>query len=296
MLILPALASLGASLGWATGIVLAQTPARKLGAFEFTRIQLIACAALLSLICSLFGYWPSIQWGHWPAYLTSITLGIAVGNLTMIECLRRAGPRLTELLLALKAPLVALMAFVWLQETPAVAEAIGGAITLAGIALAIFFDRPKDSPSEARSGSLAAILLLGFTATACQGLGFLIMKPAMQAGTEPLAASAIRLLGAAFLISLVALWPAKALQGKCAVTPQLLGRTVLPGVIGYGLSSSLLLYAFANFDAGVAAVLGSLSPVLVLPILYLKEGSIPRPPALLGAILAVSGTAVIAFA
>ena len=47
MLILPIFAAVIASFGWATGIVLAQSPAQKLGAFEFTRIQLIACSAIL---------------------------------------------------------------------------------------------------------------------------------------------------------------------------------------------------------------------------------------------------------
>ena len=119
------------------------------------------------------------------------------------------------------------------------------------------------------------------------------MKPAMLAGTEPLAASAIRLLGAAFLISLIALWPSKIFASHCKLTPQLLGRTILPGFIGYGISSSLLLYAFANFDAGIATVLGFLSPVIILPILWFKEGIPPRPQAVLGAALAVIGTAVI---
>ena len=42
------------------------------------------------------------------------------------------------------------------------------------------------------------VIFLGITATAFQGFGFLVMEPAMLAGTEPLAASAIRLLSAAF--------------------------------------------------------------------------------------------------
>lgn len=294
MLVLPVLASVGASLGWASGIVLAQSPASRLGAFEFTRIQLIACAALMALICTGFGYWPSIQWAYWPAFAASITVGIVMGNLAMIACLRRAGPRVTELLLSLKAPLVGAMAYLWLGEQPSTWDVLGGVITLCGIALAVLFNHAPDGQDTADKPALLPILALGVGATACQGFGFLVMKPAMLAGTEPLAASAIRLLGAAFLISLVALWPAQIFRSHSALTPVLLGRTVLPGFIGYGISSSLLLYAFANFDAGVAAVLGSLSPVLVLPILYLTEGSIPRAPALAGAALAVCGTAVIA--
>jgi drug/metabolite transporter (DMT)-like permease len=293
MFLLPGLAAIGASFGWATGIVLAQRPARLLGAFEFTRIQLIACSAILAVICAFMGYWPSVAWDHWPAFAVSSCFGIILGNLAMIECLRRGGPRRTELLLSLKAPIVGVMAFVWLNEIPTATDILGAVITLSGVTLAVFFGDNEASESDATSGSLAMIVGLGVLATAFQGFGFLVMKPAMQAGTEPLAASAIRLLGAAFLISLIGLWPAKVFKSQSALTPRLLGQTILPGFIGYGISSSLLLYAFANFDAGIAAVLGSLSPILILLILCLKEGLMPRPAALIGALLAVLGTSVI---
>lgn len=253
MLLLPVLASIGASLGWASGIVLAQDPARRLGAFEFTRIQLIACAAIMAVTCSAFGLWPNVQWSYWPEFAASIIIGIVIGNLAMIACLRRTGPRLTELILSLKAPLVGIMAFTWLGEVPTALDLIGALIVLFGIVIAVFFETGPhaESASDTDKTGLRALftaLFLGLTATACQGFGFLVMKPAMLAGTEPLAASAIRLAGASFLVSLVALWPAAPLRGHSDLTPTLLGQTILPGLIGYGISSSLLLYAFANFD------------------------------------------------
>lgn len=293
MLILPTLAAVGASFGWASGIVLAQRPARQLGAFEFTRIQLVACSAILAVVVSALGQWPSVRWEFWPAFMASICIGIVLGNLAMIACLRRGGPRRTELLLALKAPLVGVMAYLWLGETPNCSDLTGAAIALGGVALAVVFGSDERSESDATTGRLAIVVLLGFAATAFQGFGFLVMKPAMLAGTEPLAASAIRLLGAAFVISLVALWPIDLFRPQTVVTPYLLGRTILPGFIGYGISSTLLLYAFATLDAGIAAVLGSLSPVLVLPILWAKERIVPRPQAVLGAVMTVVGTTVI---
>ena len=293
MILLPILAALGASAGWATGVVLAHGPARQLGAFEFTRIQLIACSAILAGLCSGLGYWSTVAWAYWPVFGMSICIGIVLGNLAMIECLRRGGPRRTELLLSLKAPLVAGMALIWLGETPSAADLLGAGVTLCGVGLAVGFGGKERAATEAIDGTLWTVVVLGLAATACQGFGFLEMKPAMLAGTEPLAASAIRLLGAAFVISIVALWPRRRHAAHPDMTPALLGRTILPGFIGYGVSSTLLLYAFANFDAGVAAVLGSLSPVLVLPILWLKNGTRPHPTAIIGAGFAVVGTAII---
>lgn len=292
MFVLPAFAALAASFGWAVGIVLAQSPARAVGAFEFTRVQLIACSAILSVACAVFGYWSTVVWDQWLAFAASIGLGILLGNLAMIECLRRGGPRRTELLLALKAPLVAVMAYVWMGETVSLAGMIGGAIILCGIMLAICFSGPSTDDGDAVDGSLAVVIALGIVAAASQGAGYLLVKPAMVAGTEPLAVSAVRLAGAAFLISLIGLWPFAAFRSGAEMTPYLLFRIVLPGFIGYGISSSLLLYAFANFNAGIAAILGSLSPVLVLPMITLKTGVLPHGLAWTGAVLAIAGTAL----
>lgn len=293
MFIIPALAAIGASFGWATGIVLAQRPAHLLGTFEFTRIQLIACSAILVSICTLLGYWPSVNWGYWVSFASSILFGIILGNLAMIECLRRIGPRRTELLLSFKAPTVAGMAYFWFGETPSLMDMAGASVVLAGIAIAIFFGNNESPDSDKITGNLWIAIALGFAATAFQGFGFLVIKPAMLAGTEPLAASAIRLLGAATVISVIGLWPAAIFRPHSELTPQLLGQTILPGVIGYGVSSTLLLYAFANFDTAIAAVLGSLSPVLVLPILWLKHGQMPQIQAVIGAVLAIAGVSVI---
>ncbi|MGI3185612.1 DMT family transporter [Nioella aestuarii] len=293
MILFPALAALIASLGWATGAVLAQPPARALGTFEFTRIQLLACSAIVAAGCTGLGLWGSVAWGHWPAFAASIVIGILLGNLAMIECLRLGGPRRMELLLSLKAPVVGLLAFAWLGEVPNTPDLIGAALALCGVALAILYGSNARSASDQTHGRMAMIVLLGLLATGFQGVGFLIVKPAMLDGTPPLAITAIRLLGAAFLISLVALWPSPAFRSHRPLTPTLLARTVLPGFIGYVVSSSLLLYAMSVMDAGIASVLGSLSPVLVLPIIWIKEGVAPRSPALLGAGLAVAGSAMI---
>lgn len=292
MPVLPVLAAVGASTGWATGIVLAQQPARLLGAFEFTRVQLVACSAIMSLACAVLGYWETVDWSHWPAFAVSIVVGIVLGNLAMAECLRRGGPRRTELLLSLKAPMVAITAFLWLGEVPSGTDLLGAAIAMSGVVLAIFYG-DNGTDADTLNGSLGRVICLGFAAASCQGIGFLVFKPAMAAGTEPLAATAIRLTGAALVISLIALWPAKALRAKVDLTPSLLGRTILPGFIGYGVSSSLLLYAFAHYDTGIAAVLGSLSPVIVLPILWLKDRALPRVQAALGAGFAVLGSAIV---
>lgn len=292
----PALAAIGASAGWATGAALAQWPARQLGAFEFTRVQLLSCGAILCVLSALFDLWPSVDWSHWPNFVLSSSVGIILGNLAMIELLRQAGPRLTELLLCLKAPIVAVLAFVWFGELLQTTQLFGGALVIAGVILAIRPGKGHSGQETRGRNSLVWIAVLGISAAAFQGFGFLAVKPALEAGAEPLAIGAIRLSMAAVMISLVALWPAALFRPISIATPYLLMRTVIPGVIGYGLSTSLLLYAYAHMEAGVAMVLGSLSPLLIIPVLWIRDKQLPRASGVIGAGLAVCGIALIALA
>lgn len=292
----PALAAIGASAGWATGAALAQWPARQLGAFEFTRIQLLTCGALLCILSAMFDLWTSIDWSHWPDFVLSSSVGIILGNLAMIELLRQAGPRLTELLLCLKAPIVAVLAYVWFGEVLNLAQILGGALVIGGVILAIGQRHGQDGPALQGLRGSVWIACLGIAAAAFQGFGFLAVKPALEAGAEPLAIGAIRLSMAAAIISLVALWPAALFRPLCGNTPYLLLRTVLPGAIGYGLSTSLLLYAYAHMEAGLAMVLGSLSPLLIIPVLWFRDGQLPKANGVIGAGLAVCGIAMIALA
>lgn len=298
LVVFPSLAALTASVSWATGIVLAQMPAKALGAFAFTRIQLVACSLLVTVLSSVLGLWQSIDWGYWPAFAISSAVGVVLGNLAMIECLRLGGPRLTELLLCLKAPIVAFLAYVWMGEVLGPGDLLGGAFVIAGLLIAIQFGSEDRHRHEGLGRQLIPVLMLGGMAAGFQGLGFVALKPALENGAEPVAIAAIRLSGAAVLVVLMGALPTSVgsrqnQQSHRGVSPYLLFRTIVPGVIGYVIASSLLLYAFANMEAAIATILGSLSPLFVLPILWLVEGKKPNSQSVLGAALAVTGGAVI---
>jgi drug/metabolite transporter (DMT)-like permease len=56
---------------------------------------------------------------------------------------------------------------------------------------------------------------------------------------------------------------------------------------------SLLLWAFARGDIGVASILSSTTPVLILPWLWYQTKERPAAGAWIGALVAVLGTAAI---
>lgn len=293
MAILALSAALGASFTWAAAGLVSHVPAMRLGSFEFTRVQLVSSSAILIALATAAGGWATVNWGHWPGYAGSVLFGVLLSNLAMAACLRRGGPRRTQLLMAMNAPISAVFGYWLLGETLTTSALSGAGLALAGLCLAILYGRTDGKEMEPVEGTLAGVIFLGLLAAASHAAGLIALKPVLLSGTDPLAVSALRTGGGAFAISLIALWPARSFEPLQKPDARLVAWTILPGVMGYVVAVSLLLYALANFNTGVAAVLGSLSPVLILPMIWFTTGAIPRPQAWAGALLVVAGVGMI---
>jgi drug/metabolite transporter (DMT)-like permease len=286
-------AALGASLCWAVGSLIAHRPATQLGAFEFTRTQLISSFALLIAIVTALNGWQSVSWVHWPSFVAASLIGVVFTNLAMIACLRRGGPRRMQLLVSMSAPFAALLGLLFLGESMSPRKFIGVGLAFSGLLLAILFGRRDQHRVEAVQGSLAVVIALGLFAAICNAVGLIALKPALLAGTDPLAATALRTGGGALVLSVVALWPAEAFEAPAKRTPSVVFRAILPGFIGYIAAVSLQLYALRSYDAGIVAVLSSMAPVVMLPMIWTRRGAPPPLSAWLGAILAVLGAGII---
>jgi drug/metabolite transporter (DMT)-like permease len=292
MSIFAMLAALGASLSWATGTMIAYTPAKHLGAFEFTRTQLVSSALLLVLIATMIGAWPSVTWQNWPAFVVSITIGVIASNLAMAACLRRGGPRRTQLLETTSAPIAAGLGWIILGESVSIQMFLGSAVALGGIALAISHGSGQKTAAEAIHGSFITVLFLGILSAAAQAIGLIAMKPVLLAGTDPVAASALRTGGAALIITVIAIWPARAFSPNVERTGGIVLRAIFPGILGYVVAVSLLLYALRHGSIGVAAVLGSTAPVMMLPMIWFANKQRPPLSAWAGAVLVVAGIGI----
>jgi len=286
-------AALCASLCWAVGSVTAHRPATQLGAFEFTRTQLISSFALLIVIVTALDRWPTVTWGYWPSFVAASLIGVVFTNLAMNACLRRGGPQRMQLLLSMNAPFAAILGFLLLGESMSPRKLIGVGLAFSGLLLAIMFGRRSQHRIEAVQGSLAVVIALGLLAAICNAVGLIALKPALLAGTDPLAATALRTGGGALVISVVALWPAEAFETPTKRTPGVVLRAILPGFLGYIAAVSLQLYALRSYDAGIVAVLSSMAPVVTLPMIWIVSGAPPPLSAWLGAVLAVLGAGVI---
>ena len=289
------LMALGAAACWAAGSIFSVSPSHHLGAFAFTRWRMFMVALMLWAVTLLAGSWRSLPVNAWGLLAVSGLIGIFVGDTALFAAMNRLGPRRSGVLFATHAVFSAALGFWLLGERMSAQAAWGGVLTLAGVMMAILLGREKEDEHawEADRGSIGAGVALGLLAALCQALGSLIVKPAMGADVDPIAASGVRVSVAccAHFCLLLAGFPAA--RAQQAATLRVLAQTALSGFIAMGVGMTLILLALKDGDVGMVAILSSVSPVLLLPLLWLRLGRSPAIAAWLGATLTVVGTALI---
>lgn len=78
-----------------------------------------------------------------------------------------------------------------------------------------------------------------------------------------------------------------------AVSRGVVITTLATAVIGLLLGMTLFLYALQGTETGIIATLSATSPVIILPLLWLRTGQRPTATSWAGALLAVAGLALI---
>jgi drug/metabolite transporter (DMT)-like permease len=75
------------------------------------------------------------------------------------------------------------------------------------------------------------------------------------------------------------------------VTRGVLMLTATTAIIGLLIGMTLFLYALQGSQTGIIATLSATSPVMILPLLWLRTGQRPTLISFVGAVLAVIGLA-----
>jgi len=266
-----------------------------LGAFAFVRWRMFAVLLALWPVAWLLSDFSRASVTAIAVMALSGVIGISLGDSALFGAMNRLGPRRTGVLFATHALFSAGLGFVLLGERLGLQAYAGAVVTVVGVMVAVAWGRRSseihawEPQGNSRSGVGLALLAAG-----CQALGALIAKPVLtgEAAMDPVLALALRV-SAAWL----ALWLGWALRPSASAAQHpinwtVFGQTALSGWVGMGVGMGLLLWALSLGDVGAVGVLSSISPVMVLPLLWWKFKRIPAWGAWLGAALAVSGTAL----
>ncbi|MBL6932687.1 MAG: DMT family transporter [Rhodospirillales bacterium] len=289
------LAAFGAAVTWAIGSTISVEPARQLGAVAFNRIRMIVVFFMLAAVTSTYGGWQTIRMEDVGLLALSGFIGIFIGDTALFSGLSRLGPRRNSILFATNAPISAVLGYFFLAEVLNSGSIIGCTLVLAGVILSIIFGKRRGQIHkwEDIHGSLVVGIGIGLLAGFCQAVGALFAKPALEAGADPVAVSAIRVGVAAFCLLLTVLAPGQRTRARVKITLPLFGRIALSGFIGMGIGMSLLLFALARESTGIVMTLSSMTPIMILPILWFMTRERPALGAAIGAALAVAGTGLI---
>lgn len=288
-------AALAAAACWALGGLFSVAAVKHLGAIAFLRLRMTIVVATLCIYLLLRGELATqlfaIPNDDILLLALSGVVGIWFGDMMIFLSMDRLGPRRTSVLFASNAPMQVVLGMLFLGETMTGLQIIGCALVMVGAYCAIVYGKRASQVHqwEAVTGLLMVGVLFGLASGLGQAVGALIAKSVMDKGTAPEAAVIIR--GAA---ALVILWACLALRlpkqkPKKPLTPIIFLWVFISCTLSMSIGMSLLLYAMGNGNLGKVAILSAMTPVLLLPMLWVKTRERPALGAWAGAILAVLG-------
>lgn len=287
------LAALGTALCWASTGVIASDAIRVLGAFHFNLIRQVLVTLLLAAMVTATHAWAGQTATTALILATSGIVGILIGDTFNFAAVGRLGPRRAGAIFALNAPMAAVMGWVILGEALPWQAVLGITVTTLGVAVAIL-GRPRADAHriEAVRGVLVTGILFGLGAALGQAAGSLIARPIMTSGMDPYLASVFRVGASGLVMGLLAATPyAPARPQK--VTRGILILTATTAIIGLLIGMTLFLYALQGSQTGIIATLSATSPVMILPLLWLRTGQRPTLVSVAGGALTVAGLALI---
>ena len=324
-------AGLATSALWVVSSLAFAAAGRRMGA---TRLNLLRSLLAAALLLVLHGFlkgnpWPTIGADRTWYLAISGLLGLAIGDQFLFAGYVLVGARTTTLLMTLAPTVAASLSWIVFGQTMSLQAIVGMIITLLGV-LWVAAERPHATSSITPAQQMKGVWF-GAGAALCQGVGMVLASnglrgdiDAISAQTVRMSAGAVGIIVIAFIVSRMNQAARNVVQTKNArsssdisVDAQSLTATkiiplhvkradaphskaIIAMVIGTFTGPILgvwcSLYALQKLEVGIATTLMSLVPVMILPVTRITEGRWPSARAILGALIAVAGVAVLATA
>lgn len=290
------LAALATAACWTASPLAFEAASKRIGSLSLNLLRVTLALGWLAALGAVVDGRPlptGADGRQWAWLAASGVVGLVLGDLCVFRAYVVMGARRT-MTVATTAPLfTALLAWAFLGERLGVVEAAGMLVIVAGVALAV--RERAAAATELGPGALARGTLLGLGGALGQAGGLLLSKHGL-AGYPPIAGTQIRMLaglgGFVLVVTAARWWPrlVAAVGDRRAMA-----YTTVGALFGPCLGVAASLYAVSHAHAGVASALMSIAPVLVLPV-ALVRGERLGPRAVVGAMIAVAGVAVLTLA
>ncbi len=298
------IAALATALLWSFTAVCFSEAGKLIGSFAVNKIRLVFAITIYAIILTLTNGSPIPQGlapEQWFWLTLSGVIGLVLGDGCGFKALVMIGPRLMTLIAASTPIWTTLIAWIFLGEHLRGQDLVGIAVTVAGITWVVMERRDGNHNAlhheHPDSGTMTKGLLLALGAALFQATGLVMSKQGMLHAGEtvfPLTASYTRMLGSTLLI-----WSMSGLRGKLRETVSHTANrkamlfTLAGAVFGPFLGVWMSLVAVSRIEAGVAATLNSITPILIIPTVILVYKETVTMRAIIGALVAVGGVALL---
>ncbi len=291
------IAALLTAVSWTFTALAFAFAARRIGSLALNILRLVVALLLFTVLgLALRGEpfpvtAPSSVW-FWLSL--SGLVGFVFGDLFLFQAYIDLGARLTQVVFASAPLMTAIISRLALGETIGPLGILGMIVVVCGIAMVIA-KKPQSlestnepvHPHRARGVAFALLAALGQA-------GGLVLSKIGAPSFDPFAATQIRVMaGLAGFLVVAAVWgrfrePWRALKDRKALAHLSVGA-----FFGPFLGVSMGLFAVQRTGVGAAATLMGLTPILILVPAYFINKEKIRLMEFLGAIVAVSGTALL---
>jgi drug/metabolite transporter (DMT)-like permease len=222
-------------------------------------------------------------------------IGIVAGDTLYFRSLQILGPR-RALMICTTSPILAIV-FGWLilGEVMLPLAIVGVSLTVVGVVLVISDKRAPSESGRLLPGTLQAGILSGLLGSACNAIGAVFSKIAMQSDSEPfraaLEATCIRLLLSGLMILAVVIAQRKLIPLLQQIRrDQLWGRLIFGTALGTWLGIGASMYAYKQVsNIAVAQTLMSTCPLFAIPICWLFYKQRSSLLSMVGTLLAILG-------
>ncbi len=288
-------AALGTATCWAAGSNFFAAAGQRMGSVVLNRLRITVAAGLLCTALFFLRGSPWPVWATpWAVGLLAVSglVGFVFGDTYYFRSLVILGPGRAALVTSTAPIFTALLAWPLLGEHPGPLILLGMALTLGGIAWVIW---EQEHPAQAHiEGSILVGVVAGVLAAVGQAGGYVLSKLALRTGLDPLSATVVRIVAAAVGIWLLAAAQRDVRRSFDALRDRA-GSAFMVGGAFFGpfLGVTLSLTALKYIEAGVAASITAIYPVLTLLLSSRFHGERLTLRTLAGALVAVAGVVVL---
>lgn len=284
---------------WTVTSMAFESAGKKVGSLAVNLIRLVMAFFFIgfySLIARGFFFPTDASLYQWEWLTISGLVGFVIGDLLLFQAFVVVGARISMLMMSLAPPFAALVSWLLLGEVLSPVKWLGMAVTMTGIVIVIL-KREKAEKNGAivkrlKSGYSVQGILLAMGGAIGQATGLVLSKKGMGE-YDAFSASQIRVLagiaGFTILFFFMKRWPRvwAALKHRSAMK-----RITLGAFFGPFLGVSFSLLAVQHTEAGIAATLMAISPVLIIAPAVIIFHEKVNWKEILGAVITVCGVAM----